>query len=118
MEQDGLKTANGDPIRLRLGYQTPNFAGLQAYAEFLGNISVFLDDYNNTSNGKTEFAVIGDPNEGALNQAWLSFDGIPDTMIKAGRQKLVWDNERFLCPASFRQMEQTMDSVTLLSITR
>lgn len=115
VEQDGLKTANGDPIRLRLGYQTPNFAGLQAYAEFLGNNSVFLDDYNNTSNGKTEYAVIGDPNEGALNQAWLSFDGIPDTMIKAGRQKLVWDNERFLCPAAFRQMEQTMDSVTLLN---
>ncbi len=113
VEQEGLQTANGDPIRLRLGYQTPKFSGLQAYGEFLGNTSVFLDDYNSTLNGKSEYATIGDPNEGALNQAWLSFDGLANTMIKAGRQKLVWDNERFLCPASFRQMEQTMDSVTL-----
>ena len=34
VEQDGLKTTNGDPIRLRLGYLTPKFAGFQAFAEF------------------------------------------------------------------------------------
>ncbi len=115
VEQGDLQTANGDPIRLRLGYQTPKFYGLQAYGEFLGNTSVFLDDFNSSVNGKTEYATIGDPNEGALNQAWLSLDAIPDTMVKAGRQKLIWDNERFLCPAAWRQMEQTMDSVTLLN---
>lgn len=115
VEQDGLKTANGDPIRLRLGYLTPKLAGFQAYAEFLGNTPVFLDDFNDTSNGKTEYATIGDPSEGALNQAWLSYESIPDTAIKGGRQKIAWDNERFICPANWRQMEQTFDSITLLN---
>ena len=115
VDQAGLKTANGDPVRLRLGYQTPEFSGFQAYAEFLGNTPIFFNDYNDTSNGKTEYAVIGDPNEAALNQAWLSYASIPDTVLKAGRQKMAWDNERFICPAAWRQMEQTFDAVNLLN---
>ncbi len=115
VKQDGLKTAKGDPVRLRLGYLSPRFTGFQVYAEVLGNTPVFIDDYNDTSNGKTEYAVIGDPDEVALNQGWLSFETIPDTMLKGGRQKIAWDNERFICPANWRQMEQTFDSVTLLN---
>ena len=113
--QDGLESANGDPVRLRLGYLTPRLAGFQAYAEVLGNTPIFFDDYNDTSNGKTEYAVIGDPDEVALNQGWLSFETIPDTLVKGGRQKMAWDNERFICTANWRQMEQTFDSVTLLN---
>ena len=116
VEQDNnLQTANGDPVRLRLGYLTPKYAGFQAYAEFLGNTSVFLNDYNDNSNGKTQYSVINDPNEATLNQGWHSVTAIPDTDIKAGRQKIDWDNERFICPAAWRQMEQTFDSVTLLN---
>jgi len=114
-EDNDLLTANGDPVRLRLGYLTPQFAGFQAYAEFLGNTPVFLNDFNDNANGKTQYSVINDPAEGALNQAWLSFAAIPDTVIKGGRQKIDWDNERFICPAAWRQMEQTFDSVTLLN---
>ena len=115
VEQDGLKTTNGDPIRLRLGYQTPKFAGFQAYAEFEGNTPVFLNDYNDKSNGKTEYAVIADPAEGELNQGWLSYDTIPDTMLKAGRQKILLDNQRFVGAVGWRQMEQTFDAVDLLN---
>ncbi len=115
VKQDGLKTATGDPLRLRLGYQTPDFAGFQAYGEFLGNTSIFADNYNSTANGKTEYATIGDPEEAALNQLWLSYGSVPDTLLKGGRQKIAWDNERFICPAAWRQMEQTFDAITLLN---
>ena len=113
--QDGLKNATGDPIRLRLGYLTPNFAGFQAYAEFEGNTPLFLDDYNSTLNGKTEYAVIADPSKGELNQGWLSFDTIPDTVLKAGRQEIKYDNQRFVGAVAWRQLEQTYDAVTLLN---
>ena len=69
--QEGLETANGDPIRLRLGYLTPKRFGFQAFAEFEGNTPVFFDDYNSTRNGKTQYAVIGDPAAAELNQGWL-----------------------------------------------
>ena len=115
VEQDGLKTTNGDPIRLRLGYLTPKFAGFQAFAEFEGNTPVFEDDYNDTTNGKTEYAVIADPSEGELNQGWLSFDTIPDTVIKGGRQKILLNNQRFVGAVGWRQMEQTFDAVDLIN---
>jgi len=113
VEQDGLETASGDPVRIRLGYQSPMISDLQAYVEVLGNTPIFLDDYNDTSNGKTEYATIGDPNEAALNQAWLSYSKIPGTIIKGGRQTIIWDNQRFVCPAAWRQMGQTFDAVTM-----
>jgi hypothetical protein len=112
---DGLKTANGDPVRLRLSYLTPKFTGFQAYAAVLGSTPVFLDDFNDSSNGKTEYAVIRDPNEVALDELWLTYETIPDTVIKGGRQHIAWDNERFICNAKWRQMGQSFDSVTLLN---
>ncbi|HEB68510.1 MAG TPA: hypothetical protein ENI88_02695, partial [Desulfobulbus sp.] len=115
VDQDGLKTANGDPLRIRLGYLTPKFSGLQAFAEFEGNNSVFLDDYNNTDNNKTDYAVIADPNKGELNQAWLSWSGYEGTVVKAGRQRMNWDDQRFIGAVGWRQMEQTFDAVSVFS---
>jgi len=117
VDQDGIETANGDPIRLRLGYMTPEFSGFQAFAEFEGNTPVFADDYNDKTNGKTDYAVIADPSEGELNQAWLSFDTISDTVIKAGRQRILLDNQRFVGAVGWRQMEQTFDAAKLINVS-
>ena len=115
VDQDGAGTANGDPIRLRLGYLTPEFAGFQAFAEFEGSTPVFTDNYNDKTNGKTEYAVIADPSEAELNQGWLSYAGVPDTVVKAGRQRINLDNQRFIGAVAWRQMEQTFDAVNLFN---
>lgn len=115
VEQDGLKTANGDPIRLRLGYLTPKLSGFQGFAELEGSTPVFLDDYNDNSNGKDEYAVIADPSEAELNQVWLSYDLIEKTVLRAGRQRILLDNQRFIGNVGWRQMEQTYDAVNLFS---
>lgn len=115
VEQDGLKTANGDPIRLRLGYLTPKLAGFQGFAEFEGNTPVFSDDYNDKSNGKDEYGVIADPSEAELNQGWLSYDLIDKTVLQAGRQRILLNNQRFIGNVGWRQLEQTYDAVNLFS---
>ncbi len=115
VDQDGLDSAKGDPIRLRLGYLTPKYAGFQAFAEFEGSTPVFTDDYNDTTNGKTNYAVIADPSEAELNQGWLSYVSIPDTTLKAGRQRIVLDNQRFIGAVGWRQLEQTFDSVNIFN---
>lgn len=115
VDQDGLKSTSADPIRLRLGYLSPKFAGFQAFAEFEGNTPVFADDYNSTKNGKTDYAVISDPSKGELNQGWLSYESIPDTMAKAGRQRILLDNQRFIGAVGWRQMEQTFDAVNIFN---
>lgn len=115
VEQDGLKTAKGDPIRLRLGYLTPKQTGFQGYAELEGNTALFFNDYNDTGNGKTSYAVIADPSELEINQAWFSYDTIPDNFLKIGRQRIIFDNQRFVGPVGWRQMEQTFGAITLLN---
>ena len=89
---------------------------MQAYIEGLINTTVFVDDFNDTISGeKTEFAAIPDPNDEEVNQVWLSWDTVGTTTIKGGRQKLAYDNQRFVSWCAFRQLEQTFDSVTLLN---
>ncbi len=79
------KTATADTIRLRLGYLTPEFYGLQAYVEYEGNQDVFNNNYNSIRNGKGNYDVIADPQQNELNQLWFTYTGITDTEIKVGR---------------------------------
>ena len=116
VDQEDLETAKGDPLRLRFGYLTPQYKGLQGYLEGLVNTTVFIDDFNDTISGeKTEFAAIPDPNDEVVNQVWLSWDTVGTTNLKGGRQKIAYDNQRFVSWCAFRQLEQTFDSVTLLN---
>ena len=116
VDQDNLKKAKGDPLRLRFGYLTPQYKGLQGYLEGIVNTTVFVDDFNDTISGeKTEYAAIPDPNDEELNQVWLSWDTVGATNLKGGRQKIAYDNQRFISWCAFRQLEQTFDSVTLLN---
>ncbi len=110
------KTANAFTTRFRIGYLSPKFQGLQGYAEFEANQDIGLNDYSNKRNGsvrKGGFDTIQDPQDTELNQLWLRYDGIPDTSVKFGRQRIKLNNDRFIGNVGWRQMEQTFDSVLL-----
>ena len=81
--------------------------------EYEMNQDIVENNYNSTRNGKTGYEVIADPQEHELNQLWLSFKGIPDTEIKAGRQRIKIDNDRFIGNVGWRQLEMTYDAVLL-----
>ncbi len=115
VDQENKGIAKGDPIRVRLGYLTPKFSGFQLFGEFEGNTPVFFDEYNSTRNGKTQYPIIADPAVAELNQGWLSYSGIPDTTIKAGRQRIIYDNHRFIGNVGWRQLEKTYDSAAIVN---
>ncbi|MDI1276470.1 alginate export family protein [Methylobacter sp.] len=104
------KTANAVTSRLRAGLLSPVFHGIQGYAEYEGNLAM-VDDYNSTRNNNTRYSTIADPEKSELNQLWLSYAGIPDTLIKGGRQRIKFDDDRFIGNVGWRQMETTFDSV-------
>lgn len=107
------QTANANTARLRLGFLTPEWNKLQAYAEYEGNLAM-QDDYNNTLlNGDPTYSKVADPDKSELNQLWLSYKGIPDTVIKGGRQRIKLDDDRFIGNVGWRQMEMTYDSVLM-----
>ena len=105
-------TANAVTTRLRLGLLSPKFHGLQAYAEYQG-LYAMDSNYNSTRNGKTEYSTVADPYKNELDQLWLSYEGIPDTVIKGGRQIIAFDDQRFIGNVGWRQLQQTFDSVLI-----
>lgn len=104
--------ANANTLRLRLGFLSPVFHGFQGYAEYEGNL-VMQEDYNSTRNGLPEFSTVADPDKSEVNQLWVSYNGIPDTLVKVGRQRIKLDDDRYIGNVGWRQMEHTFDSVLL-----
>jgi hypothetical protein len=105
-------TANAVTSRLRLGLLSPVYHGLQGYAEYEG-VYAMDSDYNSSVNGKTHYSTIKDPYVNELDQLWLSYAGISDTLIKGGRQRIKLDDDRFIGNVGWRQLEQTYDSVLI-----
>ncbi|MGR8999322.1 MAG: alginate export family protein [Gammaproteobacteria bacterium] len=105
-------TANAVTTRLRLGLLSPVFHGLQGYVEYQG-LYAMDSNYNSTRNGKTGYSVVADPYENELDQLWISYAGIPDTVIKGGRQVIQMDDQRFIGNVGWRQLQQTYDSALI-----
>jgi hypothetical protein len=110
--QDGLRDADAITLRARLGYETPAWRGLKALAELEG-VGHFTDDFNDTVNGATAFAVVTDPEAFELNRLQIAWAGAEGRRAVLGRQRIILNNARFIGNAGFRQNEQTFDALRL-----
>lgn len=104
------RTANANTIRGRIGALTPAFFKFQGYAEFEG-LWALQGDYNGTRGVDSRYSTVADPEKAELNQLYLTFAGIPDTIVKGGRQRIKLDDDRFIGNVGWRQLEQTYDAV-------
>ena len=116
-DQSNLRASNAFTLRSRFGFTTAPVAGFQGMVEG-ENIAVLNDsnDYNasGTNAGGAGRTVVADPAVTDLNQAWLSYT-LADTTLKAGRQRIVLDNHRFVGDSGWRQNAQTFDAATLVT---
>lgn len=104
------REANSWTFRLRAGLElklsdTTTIAGDLDWVEVLNN------DFNSTTNGRTAFPVVGDPQATELNRLYLTNTSIDDTKITVGRQRIIFDDARFVGNVGWRQNEQTYDAV-------
>jgi len=111
-QDNALDHANATTARLRLGYQTGEFKGFGAFVEAEHLTALGGEKYNSTVNNKATYSTVADPEFTEINQAYLSYSGIPKTMLKYGRQRIVLDNHRFIGNVGWRQNEQTYDAFT------
>lgn len=98
-------------LRSLVGYQTKSFYDFDVYAQF-SNVYPFDNEYNSTKNGQTRYVIIADPAFSEFTQAYVGFSGIPNTYIKAGRQLISLDNQRFVGPVNFRQNLQNFGAIS------
>ena len=100
-------------VRARLGYTTGHWNDFDGQVEFEGTAALGSENYNSTDNGNSQYPVIPDPTGSEFNQYWIRYSGLPDTAIKIGRQRIIYDNARFVGNVGWRQKEQTYDGVSL-----
>jgi hypothetical protein len=104
--------ANANTFRLLLGYLSPQMNGFQGFFEY-ENIFATQNNYRvGAVYGDANHHVVTDPaDRHELNQLWISYQGVPGTVIKGGRQRIKIDDDRFIGNVGWRQMEQTYDAV-------
>jgi len=115
VEQDGIANdAEASTLRTRLGFKTGVASGFQGLVEVENVSRVGSDNYDDKHNGQTAYPVVVDAADGTeVNQLWVSYTGIQDTLIRVGRQGINLDNQRFVGTVGFRQNDQTFDSVLI-----
>ncbi len=103
-------------LRTRINFTSGEWQGFSAFAEGDYVTEVGPDDYNagaGNSPGKTGFPVVADPHGTDLNQAWLQWQQKGGLKARAGRQRIIYDNARFVGNVGWRQNEQTYDGLYL-----
>jgi Alginate export len=112
VDQSGIaESADALTSRLRFGFQTAPLAKTRLLMEGVW-IGAGVDDYNSTTNGKTQFPVVADPADfTALNRFTLTNHSLEHTTLTFGRQRLLLDDTRFVGNVGWRQNEQTFDGL-------
>ena len=115
VEQEGLPNdASASTVLGRLTWTSAAWGNVTAGIEtdFVGVVG--SDDYNSTTNGKTDYPVVADPEGFDLNQAFVRRQSGAVTMT-GGRQRILHGRQRFLGGVAWRQNEQTYDAVRIES---
>jgi hypothetical protein len=107
--------------RIRLGYETKPYEGFSGFIEMENVSSPDRDSYfvPATGDGNPARTVVADPIGTEVNQAYLRYnpESVGDTSLsldfKAGRQRIILDDSRFVGNVGWRQFEQTYDAVSL-----
>lgn len=112
-DQRGFKQSHAFTERIRLGYQTAEWHGFSALADF-EDIRVIGSKRNANFaglNGEPFRTVVADPEATELNRGWIGYSRWNNT-LRYGRQRIKLDNDRFIGNVGWRQNEQTFDGVT------
>ena len=109
VDQDALADdAEALTLRVRAGIEarTGNWSVL---VEGQGNLAI-VDDYFDGLHGTATRPLIADPDNIALARAQVRYAS-PAFAVTAGRQRLAFDDERFVGSVGFRQNGQSFDAV-------
>ncbi len=116
VDQAGFdKNASALTVRTWLGYKTGSYQGFSGVIEMEDTRNLADENYNNTINGNVTYPVIADPSQTEVNQAYLSYSGVKDTKVSAGRQSINLGTQRFIGTVGWRQVDQNLDAVTAVN---
>ncbi len=106
--------ATASTLQTRLNYTTADWSGLSLFAEFDYISELFGDDYKEGAGntpGRGQFPVVADPADDDWNQAYLQYKS-GNGQFWVGRQRIIFDNARFVGNVGWRQNTQTYDALS------
>lgn len=114
VEHTNDEDAHAITLRTRLGYTTREWSGFQAMLELENVASPWPNLYNQSqlNPGGADRAIVTDPTGTEVNQAWIGWQWGRLT-ARGGRQRLNFDNGRFIGDYDWRQNMQTFDALWL-----
>lgn len=101
--------ANALTLRTRLSFAATRSRLYGVLVEFEDVRAIGSERFNSTANGRTNFAVVADPESTELNRAWLRFAARHEIVFKLGRQRVNHDRGRIIGDVGWRQNQQTFD---------
>jgi len=117
VEQDPFPhNAYAIPLRARINFHTSDLYGWSAKAELDYVFNFGVENFNagggNTPN-PPGYPVIADPGGEDLNQLFVQYKTENGLLARVGRQRIIFDNARFVGNVGWRQNEQTYDSFSI-----
>ena len=112
-ESDKPERTEGITYRAIAGWQTAPWRGLRLTAELIHTGHIGDKDYNDDGAQffTSRYPLLPDPGTTQVNRAFLDYTGVEATRIRAGRQVVRMDNQRFLSDNDFRNIPQLFDGV-------
>jgi hypothetical protein len=115
---DGRQVANAFTTRTSLGINANLFElnGLSTYLEGTSVNNFGYTNYNGAGTGinlNPKYDTIKDPQQARFTQAYVDYK-VGKTLIRAGRQEVNLDNQRFIGSVGWRQMFQTFDAFAVI----
>lgn len=115
VDQDGFSDeAQALTARIRAGFEAPILPETRFLVDF-EHVEAITHDYNSTTNGKTGFPVVPDPETTELNRLQLTNTSLADTTVTLGRQRIVHGDAWFVGNVGWRQNEQTFDALRIVN---
>ena len=116
VDDDALsKDAEASTLRSRLSLSSGRVGNFGAFAEFDDVREVGPDNYNagaGNTPSRSQYPVVADPEGTEVNQVYVEYEQ-EEWRVRVGRQRVNFDNQRFVGGVGWRQNEQTYDAVRL-----
>jgi hypothetical protein len=113
--------ATAIPLRARINFTTSELNGFTVKAEFDYVFDFDVDNYNAGGGNEPKppgYPAIVDPSGEDLNQLFVQYKAGFGGQFRLGRQRIIYDNARFVGNVGWRQNEQTYDSFSFAHKTK
>ena len=108
------KDAKASTARARMTWNSAQAGAVTLGIEADYALTLGIDSFNSTTNGRTQYPVVADPEGFDLNQAFVKFAS-GNVTVTTGRQRINHGTQRMVGGVAYRQNEQTYDAVRVES---